>query len=197
MIKPAILLVTGVSGVGKTAAVRCLEARRRPDVRCFYFDSIGVPSEEVMNRDFGGGEGWQADATRKWISRLATETVGGAVSILDAQTRPSFVRAALAGSEGIAVRVVLLECAAAVRHARLEMRGQPEFAAPRMDVWAGYLRGQADALQLPIVDTTHMNVEVVADALETEIETLRAEAGGRRHDDPFPGPASPGCAPAP
>jgi hypothetical protein len=181
MIKPAIHVVTGASGAGKTAAVRCLEARGRPDVRCFYFDSIGVPSEEAIEREFGGGEGWQADATKRWMARLATETVGGSVSILDGQTRPSFVRAALAGSEGIAARVVLVECAAAVRHARLAMRGQPELATPRMDVWAGYLRGQADALQLPVVDTTRLNVEAVADALEAEVEALRAEVRGAAH----------------
>jgi hypothetical protein len=115
MIKLAILVVTGASGAGKTAAVRRLEARGRPGVRCFYFDSIAVPSEEVMKRDFGGGEGWQADATNRWISRLATETRSGDVSILDGQTRPSFVRAALAESTRIAARVVLFECGQAVR----------------------------------------------------------------------------------
>ena len=176
MIKPAILVVTGASGAGKTAAVRRLEARGRPGVRCFYFDSIGVPSEEVMKRDFGGGEGWQADATNRWISRLATETRSGDVSILDGQTRPSFVRAALAESTRIAARVVLFECAQAVRHARLGVRGHPELAEPRMDIWAGYLRGQADALKLPIVDTTSLNVDAMADALEAEVEALRAEA---------------------
>jgi hypothetical protein len=41
--------VTAASGAGKTAAVRHLEARRRPDVRCFYFDSIGVPSVTLVD----------------------------------------------------------------------------------------------------------------------------------------------------
>ena len=45
-----------------------------------------------------------------------------------------------------------------------------------MDIWAGYLRGQADALELPIVDTTSLNVDAMADALEAEVEALRAEA---------------------
>jgi hypothetical protein len=47
-----------------------------------------------------------------------------------------------------------------------------------LDIWAGYLRGQADALQLPIVDTTLLNVDAVADALEAEVEALRVEARG-------------------
>ena len=45
---------------GATAAVRRLESRQLPGVRCFYFDSIGVPSEAVMTRDYGGPEAWLA-----------------------------------------------------------------------------------------------------------------------------------------
>ena len=56
----AVLIVFGASGVGKTAAVRRLESRQLPGVRCFYFDSIGVPSEAVMTRDYGGPEAWLA-----------------------------------------------------------------------------------------------------------------------------------------
>jgi type II secretory pathway predicted ATPase ExeA len=48
-----ILVVTGASGAGKTATVRALDARGIPGVRCFYFDSIGVPTAEVMERDYG------------------------------------------------------------------------------------------------------------------------------------------------
>src|SRR6185369_11962540 len=96
MQRPTILVVTGASGVGKTTAVKCLEARQRAEIRCFYFDQIGVPSVAVMERDFRGGEGWQAYATRHWISRLASDDLRGYVSVLDGQTRPSFVRAALA-----------------------------------------------------------------------------------------------------
>src|SRR5437667_12874349 len=98
MSKRTILAVIGASGAGKTTAVRCLEARRRSGIRCFYFDSIGVPSEEIMKRDFGGGEKWQAAATKQWISKLATEP-SGTVSVLEGQTRPTFIRAALSDSE--------------------------------------------------------------------------------------------------
>jgi adenylylsulfate kinase-like enzyme len=48
---PAILVVTGASGSGKTAAVRALDARDLPGVRCYYFDTVGVPSREEMERD--------------------------------------------------------------------------------------------------------------------------------------------------
>jgi len=175
MLRPAILAVIGASGAGKTTAVRCLEARRRSGIRCFYFDSIGVPSEEVMKRDFGGGEAWQAATTKRWISQLATKPVGS-ISILEGQTRPTFIRSALPDSQLAIVRIVLIECATSVRRTRLAERGQAELATIQMDIWAGYLRGQAEALQLPVIDTTSMSPEAVADMLEVEAETLRAEA---------------------
>ena len=50
---PALLFVVGASGAGKSAAVRALEARGMPGVRCYGFDSIGVPTREVLEREWG------------------------------------------------------------------------------------------------------------------------------------------------
>ncbi len=176
MNRAAILVVTGASGSGKTAAARSLEERRLDGLRFFYFDSIGVPSAEEMDREFGGGEAWQADATSRWIKRLVTESDGSFVSLLDGQTRPSFVRAALGCPDPTHLRIVLLECSPAVRRVRLAQRGQPELANLRMDNWASYLRGQADALGLPVIDTDALGVESVADLLAAQVEDLRLEA---------------------
>jgi len=144
MTTPSILVVTRASGSGKTATVRALEARALSGVRCYYFDSVGVPSAESWGS--GGPEGWQAVTTTEWIRRLAADPDGAEVYVLDGQTRPSFVRSAVEVIHGAHVRVVLLECAPAVRHARLVgPRGQPELSNPQMDSWAAYLRGQADA----------------------------------------------------
>ena len=63
-----------------------------PGVTCHYFDSIGVPSPEVMDRDFGGGTRWQEVTTRVWIERLSLRP--DRVAVLDGRTRPSTVRAA-------------------------------------------------------------------------------------------------------
>jgi ABC-type glutathione transport system ATPase component len=38
--------VIGASGSGKTSAVRELEGTGRPDLKTFFFDTIGVPSEQ-------------------------------------------------------------------------------------------------------------------------------------------------------
>ena len=170
-----ILVVTGASGVGKTSAVRSLELRQRADIRCFYFDQIGVPSIEIMESEFGGGETWQAYATRQWFLRLAVDDLRGYVSVLDGQTRPSFVRSAAARFPSVHFRIVLLECDPGVRRVRVGKRGQPELATAQMDAWSAYLRGQADALELPVVDTTLLAVQDVANALEAQVDALREE----------------------
>jgi len=167
---PTILMVTGASGVGKTATVRAIAARRMPGVSCFHFDSIGVPSPEVMAQEFGGPESWLRDATARWITRLVVLDDSTRIAVLDGQTRPSFVEEALrraaVGSTAIRGQIVLLDCDPEVRARRLAgPRQQPELNGPRMDHWAAYLRGQADALNLPVVDTTKQTVDQVVDAV--------------------------------
>jgi hypothetical protein len=129
-----------------------------------------------MDRDFGGGEEWQALTTQYWLGRLANDPDGAEVYILDGQTRPSFVRKAAERACIRMVHIVLLDCAPLVRNTRLiELRGQAELANSQMDCWAAYLSGQADALNLPVVDTTSMRIDDVADALVAHIERIRAE----------------------
>lgn len=183
----AILVVTGASGSGKTTAVLALDARALPGVRCYYFDTIGVPSREEIERDFGSGENWQALATEKWLARLAADPESAEVYVLDGQTRPSFVTRSARRVGVDTVHIVLLDCESSVRNTRLtELRGQPELANPDMDRWAVYLRGQADALDLPVIDTTSLEIEAVVDALVVHIERLRAEVL-RERNKPAPG----------
>lgn len=174
----AILVVTGASGAGKTASVRALDERAIPGVRCFHFDSIGVPTPEEMERHHGGGEGWQATATAEWLERLGGLPQNVRVAVLDGQTRPSFVFASGARAGPRDLHVVLLDCDPVVRAARLRgPRGQPELATTRMDHWAVYLRGQADALAIPVIDTSALTVGEVAGRLEAVVRRL-VESGG-------------------
>ncbi len=169
----SILVVTGASGAGKTAAVSSLAARDVPGVRCFFFDSIGVPSVELMERDHGGPEQWQAWATNEWMRQLAALSSSVRVAVLDAQTRPSTVFAAAGAGTLWHPYVVLFDCSAEVRATRLcGPRGQPELATARMESWAAYLRGQADALGLPIVDTTELTIAEAAARLEALVQRL-------------------------
>jgi len=44
-----------------------------------------------------------------------------------------------------------------------------------MDCWAAYLRGQADALNLPIIDTSNLGIDAAVDALVGHVQQVRAE----------------------
>lgn len=62
---------------------------------------------------------------------------------------------------------MLLDCARDVREERLRTeRQQPELVTEQMQTWAVYLRGQADARRLTIVDTTALSIEQIADRLQ-------------------------------
>ena len=170
----AILAIVGASGAGKTTALHVLTGLRLPGVGCYHFDTIGVPSPEIMQRDFGGPDKWQAAMTDRWIERLAANEDAVDVAVLEGQTRPSFLRAAFVRSGVERASIVLLDCSPDERSVRLHgPRAQPELATPRMDSWAVYLRGQADALGIPVYDTTRMEPAAVADALTRDIEMLR------------------------
>jgi hypothetical protein len=183
----AVLFVIGASGSGKTAAVEALTHRKLAGVGLYHFDSIGVPGAAEMRCDFGGGEGWQAHATAVWMKRLESQGRDPELAVLEGQTRPSYIRSALENAMIVASQIVLLDCRAEVRAARLSgPRQQPALANARMDGWAAYLRGQADALGLPVVDTSELSVEAVADMLERAVERLRESArrksSQRTHD---------------
>jgi dephospho-CoA kinase len=166
MNQPDIVVVTGASGVGKTTLVRALEQRRLEGITCCYFDSIGVPSAEEMIARFGSPSGWQEAMTRQWVAQLARNADRADIAVLEGQVRPSFVRRAFAEVGVSRGRVVLIDCTHEVRERRLrEDRNQPELASRDMAAWAAYLRGQADALDLPVVDTTTANLADATEAL--------------------------------
>jgi len=164
-----IVIVTGASGAGKTTLVRALEARALSGVECHYFDSIGVPSGEQMIAEFGSGAGWQEAMTRRWIARLMKGSAP--IAVLDGQVGIAMARRCLeaAGAPGT---LILIDCANEVREARLRgPRGQPELAGRDMANWAAYLRGEADALGVPIIDTSSSTIEASTDDLAALVFT--------------------------
>jgi len=165
------VVIVGASGAGKTTLVQRLEALRLPGVRCYYFDTIGVPSADEIAEQHGSGANWQAWALDQWLTRLTSHGEGAALAVLDAQVRPSMVRKQFVQHGVERGHVVLVDCDYAARNARLRgPRGQPELANWLMDTWAASLRGQADALDLPIIDTTNASIDESLAALHEEIE---------------------------
>jgi hypothetical protein len=171
--RPAVLVVVGASGAGKSTLTRGLAALGLPGVVCYYFDRIGVPSPAEIAAHFGDGAAWQAWALDQWVERLARNDDGAELAVLDAQVRPHAALEALR-RHGIARgRVVLIDCGYDERNARLRgPRGQPELATPDMDCFAAYMRGQADALGLPILNTTARDEAACLDELRHHAEEL-------------------------
>ena len=173
--EPAVLVVVGASGAGKSALTRGLAALGLPGVTCHHFDTLGVPTPEEIAARFGGGEAWQAWALDQWMQRLAHNDDGSALAVLDAQVRPHAALVALRQYEIGRGRVVLVDCGYAERNARLRgPRGQPELATPDMDCFAAYMRGQADALGLPVIDTTRRAESECLDELRRHATDLLA-----------------------
>jgi len=173
---PAVLVVVGASGAGKTTLVSRLEGRCLPGVGCYYFDSIGVPSNEEIVARFGDGLGFQDWALNQWFERLTRNEDRVRLAILDAQVRPSSVHEAMRRHRIERGQAVLVDCAYEERNARLrEERHQPDLATPMMDTWAAYLRGQADALGLSIIDTTKIDIDEGVTRLGEIVARLMAD----------------------
>jgi energy-coupling factor transporter ATP-binding protein EcfA2 len=168
---PAILVVLGASGAGKTTLVRRLAALELPGIGCYSFDDIGISSQGDSR--FTTGEAFQNWALDEWITRLARNDDRVRVAVLDASVRPSAVRDTLARHGVQRADVVLVDCEYAERNARLRgLRGQPELANAQMDCWAAYLRGQADALGIAVLDTTGAPPDDGVGFLRERIATL-------------------------
>ena len=70
-------------------------------------------------------------------------------------------------------QIVLVDCEPMKRNQRVHMdRSQSELANPRMDCWAAYLRGQADALKLSIIDTSDDSIDKSLVELELLVRNL-------------------------
>jgi len=159
MSSKAFYFITGSSASGKTTLLKGVINSVYPNLTAYYFDEIGVPTIEEMNITFGGPAQWQAYNVRKWIEKInLTESAN--FILLDGQARPKVILDT-AKELGIAsIHITLIECSRAERRNRLlKTRIQPELDIPDVYSWAAYLRGQADALNIEIIDTTEKNIE--------------------------------------
>jgi predicted kinase len=157
----ALVIMTGASGSGKSAIAKIIE-ERCPSVTVFRFDTIGVPSPEVMATYGSGhlpGGAWQRAMTLEWFERIAPMVTAGRMVLFEGQMRIAFIREALAASAIEDARVLCVECDDATRVERLSHdRLQPELANESMSGWSRYLHQEACEAGYEILDTTNVSL---------------------------------------
>ena len=165
---PAILVLTGASGAGKTTLALKLNELAIPGVMGINCDRVEVEADETADPTDR-----QANILRYWISRLSQPETQIELAVLDTQIRPHVALEVLSQASIDRAQIVLVDCDPVKRNKRLHLdRGQPELANPQMDCWAAYLRGQADALKLSIIDTSNDTIEKSVVKLELLVRNL-------------------------
>ena len=177
MTNNALYFITGSSGSGKTTLLKGVVESTYPNLLAYHFDDLGVPSLEEMNTKYGGPEQWQAHNAHEWFKKTA-QMENASLIVLDGQVRPTVILE-VANQIGFpAIHITLIHCSHEERRRRLvKERAQPELDRLDMYAWAAYLHGQADALSLEIIDTTHLSLADAIQKLAKSIEHFAAEAG--------------------
>ena len=152
-----LFFLIGASGAGKTTAVKELERQSVPHLQILYFDSIGVPSIEEMEKNYGGPEEWQKAKTREWVQTIKRDFLPNSNVLFDGQTRPSFIEKACHENEIKEFEIILLDCSDDERKRRLIARGQESLADENMMNWSRFLRSECQVRECLIIDNTKMN----------------------------------------
>jgi hypothetical protein len=168
----ALVIMTGASGSGKTAIAEAIELDH-PSITVFRFDTIGVPSAEVM-ANFGTGHqpggAWQRAMTLKWFERIAQALAAGEAVLFEGQIRIAFIQEALALFAIKNARVLCVECDDFTRTRRLtHNRLQPDLASESMIGWSRYLHEEAVEAGYEILDTTNLSL---ADSVGVVLKVL-------------------------
>jgi dephospho-CoA kinase len=147
----AVYVLTGSSAAGKTTLLKHIRARLPSDIALIHVDD-----EAIYEANY-------------WFKAIAQRET--ALTILDLSLRPTEIIAA-AKRYGIALlSIVLIDCDHAERRRRLlEERKQAELDTLDIYAWAAYLRGQADALALEIIDTSTATLGESASILYDSIQ---------------------------
>jgi dephospho-CoA kinase len=153
--KPAVIVLTGASGAGKTTLLHKLADLKLPGVICINCDRVDLDLDRTLD-----SSDRQAAVLRHWIKEIRNREGSIKLAVLDAQIRPHRAKEVLTDAGIDRFEIVLVDCEPQKRNERLRTeRVQPELVSHQMDCWATYLRGQADALKLPIIDTSTDSIE--------------------------------------
>jgi hypothetical protein len=177
-VSPAILVLTGASGAGKTSLTLKLNELAIPGVEGINCDRVNIEAPEPA-----GSTDRTVDRLRYWISELNRQETRSELAVLDTQIRPHRALETMNQAGIVHAQIVLVDCDPVIRNERLRVdRNQPELANPQMDCWAAYLRGQADALNLPIIDTSNNPIDQSLIELELLVRALLNRASQKEYE---------------
>ena len=168
------VVLTGASGSGKTTIAHNIESEH-PEITVFRFDTIGVPSAEVMATYGTGhqlGGAWLRAMTLEWFGKIAEVLASGRPVLFEGQMRIAFVLEALQVHGIEHARIICVECDDSTRTDRLTNgRLQPELANESMMGWSRYLHQEAIDAGYEVFDTTGISP---AESTAHILEAMRA-----------------------
>lgn len=157
-----IYFLIGASGAGKSTILNASKNQLENQFDILHFDNIGVPSFDEMQEQFGSIEEWQRVKTIEWIEEIKKWYLNKRSVILDAQTRPSFIKEGCL-KFGVDFEIILFDCSDDERKKRLIHRHHEELADQNMMNWAAFLRKECKSLRYKILDNTGMTVQKSVD----------------------------------
>lgn len=169
---PALLCITGASGVGKTSALASVRERIEPRVLpTLHFDSLGVPPADEMHLGWESPRAWQKAMTWHWVRTAITVYRTRPLVFLEGQFDPQYALAACTAN-GMRFKIALLDIDTSTRAQRLARRDQPELATDEMTTWAAYLRETTAQYGGVIVDASPALDAVVDRLCELALELV-------------------------
>ncbi|MFH7029728.1 MAG: hypothetical protein ACHBN1_31300 [Heteroscytonema crispum UTEX LB 1556] len=170
---PAILFLSGASGVGKTTIVATLQANNTDSSRIFlHADTEGVPSFTEMIEQAGSLEKFQEIATHKSIEKITQEYQSTNTVIIEGQARFNYIENACRKLGVTRYAIILIDCDWEIMRDRLlNNRQQPKLVSNDMRNWANFLRRQARRKNIPIVDTSRQSLEEVVEIILASAHT--------------------------
>lgn len=153
-----LIWLTGASGVGKTTLLNNLKEKyQNQNWEFLKFDSIGVPSNEDMVKDYGSGENWQRAKTYEWIQQMVNGYPNKKVVIMDGQANMDFIIQGFKDQGFSDYQIILVDCDQETMVKRLtDLRQQAWLASQDMKNWLAFLRKQAQEYQISVIDTTQL-----------------------------------------
>ncbi|MFW6283168.1 MAG: AAA family ATPase [Minisyncoccales bacterium] len=167
-----IFFITGASGTGKTTLIGNLKKKfqQNPNWTFLHFDSIGVPSPEEMEREFGSGENWQKETTFKWIEKMLLEYQETEFIVFEGQVNLKFIKDGFEKNNFSDYEIILVDCNEKIMEERLNKRNQPELFTDDMKNWLLFLRKQANNYNAKIIDTSSKSESEVVKSFEDILE---------------------------